>query len=84
MTLVQMSDLSLHLLLAKPKTTTKLLWSRQESLAMISQVEVLQQELEDTAGRVANSLNYVKTWSQQTSIADVPARIIARYTENIQ
>lgn len=77
-----MDDLSLHLLQTKPNSATKLVWTRQESLATLSQVEVLQQVLANQKERVANSFSYVKTWNDPISIVDAPARIIQRYTEN--
>ena len=78
--LVQMQDLSLHRIQGT-KNNWNTAWTRQEGLSTIKQMEILEQaENEDM---VHGSFDYIKNWNQPVSFVNVPARIIQRYTENI-
>lgn len=70
-------DLSLHY-----AVQGKLLWSQEESLSQINQVEVYDNSVE-VMRQQATDLEYVKHMSQKVELAEVPQRIIQRYTENI-
>jgi hypothetical protein len=58
--------------------TIKKVWSREEGLTQIKQVEVLQQK----ALRIESELDYVKNVKEEASIASVTSRILNRYKEN--
>lgn len=71
-------DLSLHY-----AYQGKLLWSQEESLSQINQVEVYDNSAELMRSQQTD-LEYVKHMNQKVELADVPQRIIQRYTENIK
>ena len=74
--LVQFADLALmHFSL--PTGSQK--WVREESLSTVKQVEVLSQ---DTV-KIESSFEYVKSVKQPVPLAEVPARIVNRYKENL-
>ena len=79
--LIQMQDMSLHMLQGMPEKQLSVSWSRQEGLSAIKQMEVLEQA--ENEAKVHSQFDYIKSWTAPVSIAEVPVRIIQRYTENI-
>eukprot|EP00347_Sterkiella_histriomuscorum_P017346 403349738 len=73
---LQFEDLSLHYLDQSGKT----MWTREESLTQITQIEVLEQE----KIRIESELEYVKNVKQSVSLHEVPMKIMNRYKENIE
>jgi glycerol-3-phosphate responsive antiterminator len=53
-------------------------WSREEGLSQIKQVEVLQQK----AVRIESELDYVKNVNEEVDLGSVTSRIVNRYKEN--
>lgn len=78
-----MQDLSLHLLSAPSQNSgrsSQLVWTREEGLSDLKQVEVLEQATDNEL--IFQNFDYIRTWGVQNDIASVPQRIIQRYIEN--
>ena len=69
-------DISLHYI---EKGNKK--WQSDEALSQIIQVEILDQLVE--SDDESDSLTYLKSMNEPVSMAQIPGRIIRRYTENL-
>jgi glycerol-3-phosphate responsive antiterminator len=74
--IVQLGDLTLHLMDIEKVLKV---WTREEGLSQIKQVEVIQQK----AVRIESELEYVKNVKEAAGISTVTSRILNRYKENL-
>lgn len=75
--LLVFQDLSLHYIAGG-----KRLWSLEQAISKVTQVEVFDQT--QVAGFKRNAVEYVETMGEEMSIIDVPGRILARYVQNLE
>ena len=59
----------------------KLIWSREEGLSSIKQVEIINEHPDNI--RMEHEFDYIKHWDTQSTFVNAPQRIMQRYVENI-
>lgn len=79
--ITQFEDASLQFF-SKQGSSLQLLWTREEALSGIQQVEIF--DTPQSQEQLAQTFDYLKTWDQTMSIAQVPQKMIQRYAENAQ
>lgn len=78
-----MQDLSLHFVFAASPEAghgSQLVWSREEGLSDLKQVEILEQAPDNEV--IYRDFDYIRTWGSSNDLASVPTRIVQRYVEN--
>jgi len=78
--IVQFEDMSLHFIGGEPDQLN-LRWSREEGLSGINQLEIADPSVDNRER--AQTFDYIKNWDETVSLEQVPQKILARYTENI-
>lgn len=76
--------MSLHFLSAPSADSdrgSQLLWTREEGLSDLKQIEVHEQATDNEV--IFQNFDYIRSWGTSNNIASVPERIIKRYVENI-
>ena len=79
--ITQFEDASLQFF-SKQGSNLQLLWTREEALSGIQQLEMF--ETPKSPEQMADTFDYLKTWDQTMSIAQVPQKMMQRYAENFQ
>ena len=79
--ITQFEDASLQFF-SKQGSALQLIWTREEALSGIQQVEIF--DTPQSPEQLAQTFDYLKTWDQTVSIAQVPQKMIQRYAENAQ
>lgn len=78
--IIQFEDMTLHFISGEPGQLN-LRWSREEGLSSINQLEIVDPSADNRERK--QTFDYIKNWDENVSLEQVPLKILARYTENI-